>query len=393
MVARSMARAGSKTSGSSWRVDVPTSSAAKRSAAKRMPTALLRPRRATAIPVNAIRFVAKSPVETARLEAEEVDRAREAGERARDREREEVVLRHRDAAVAGRLRVEADRPHLEAERRPVQEDVVDDEREERDEDARVERRQAPPDRPELRGLEHGVGARDRRLGPLKRPADLDEVRAAEDRDPVQHDRRDHLVGADGRLQDPGDSAPDRRRRRSDAEREEDVERPRRPLEVRPDVEGREEADPVLALPADVEEAAAEGERDRDSGQDERRHQDERLLEVVRGVLARLARHPREEPVQAGALEDRLVGRDRVRAGDQDDEAADQEGEHRRGDRDEDTADPRREPLGDRRGRACLRARARARSSRHAASFRPPVMAMPSSSSETPGGYSPTIRPS
>ena len=73
--------------------------------------------------------------------------------------------------------------------------------------------------------------------------------------------------------------------------EQDVERPRQPLEVGPDVERGDEADPVLALPADVEEAAAEREGDGDAGQDERRHEDERLLEVVRRGLASLARRP------------------------------------------------------------------------------------------------------
>ena len=43
-------------------------------------------------------------------------------------------------------------------------------------------------------------------------------------------------------------------------------------------------DDVLALAADVEHAAAEGERDREPGEDQRRRQQQRLLEVVaRGV--------------------------------------------------------------------------------------------------------------
>src|SRR5215207_1372926 len=67
IVARSTARAGSKTSGSSCRVEVPTSRPAKRSAAKRIPTGLFRPSRATAMPVKGMKFVAKSPVETANL--------------------------------------------------------------------------------------------------------------------------------------------------------------------------------------------------------------------------------------------------------------------------------------------------------------------------------------
>src|SRR5829696_3272391 len=159
--------------------------------------------------------------------------------------------------------------------------------------------------------------------------------------------------------------------------------------MRPDVESRHEAGPVLALPADVEEAAAESEGNGDPREDERCHEDERLLEVVCGVLTSFAGHPREEPVEARALEDGLVGAHGVVPGKQDDKAADQEGERRRGKRDEDAAESSREPLRHRR----LSARRLGRPGRHAACFRPPVIAIPSSSSETPGSYSPTIRPS
>ena len=41
-------------------------------------------------------------------------------------------------------------------------------------------------------------------------------------------------------------------------------------------------DEVLALAADVEEAAAEGERDREPDEDQRRRRDQRLLQVERG---------------------------------------------------------------------------------------------------------------
>ena len=42
------------------------------------------------------------------------------------------------------------------------------------------------------------------------------------------------------------------------------------------------ADPVLPLAADVEQAAAEGECDRQRGQDQRRRHAQRLLEVLGG---------------------------------------------------------------------------------------------------------------
>jgi hypothetical protein len=64
MVARLPASSGGKTLGSSWRVEVPTCRAPKSSAAKKIPTALLRPRSATAMPMNPIAPTSKSFVAT-----------------------------------------------------------------------------------------------------------------------------------------------------------------------------------------------------------------------------------------------------------------------------------------------------------------------------------------
>ncbi len=99
-------------------------------------------------------------------------------------------------------------------------------------------------------------------------------------------------------------------------REDDVQQARHALERRADPDGPDPAHDVLALAADVEQAAAEGERHREAGEDQRRRHDQRLLEVQRRDRAVLRARPREEPVQAGAVEDRLVGGDRVVAGDQ-----------------------------------------------------------------------------
>ena len=52
-------------------------------------------------------------------------------------------------------------------------------------------------------------------------------------------------------------------------------------ERRADPDGDDRADDVLALAADVEQAAAERERDGEAGQDQRRRQEQRLLEVQR----------------------------------------------------------------------------------------------------------------
>ena len=109
----------------------------------------------------------------------------------------------------------------------------------------------------------------------------------------------------------------------------------------------------------------------------------------------------EEPVQARALEDRPVRRQRVLAGRREhDEAADEEREDGRHQRDDDAAGALREVEPARDVRRGLAARGRLSTVpppsggvglAHAAFRPPPVIAMPSSSSETLGGYSPTIR--
>ncbi len=172
---------------------------------------------------------------------------------------------------------------------------------------------------------------------------------------------------------------------------------------------------VLALSSDVEEAAAECERDREPRQYERRPEDERLLEVrgrERRDVVDVPREPDprvgprkpdavapdlEEPREARAAEDRAVGLERVAEvlrRQEDDDTADQEGQDDGDDRGDDAAPPV-DPdscavleLGARRRRVDL-------ADRHAAisRFPPPVMATPSSSSVAVGGNSPTNSPS
>ena len=60
------------------------------------------------------------------------------------------------------------------------------------------------------------------------------------------------------------------------------------VERRADPDRHVGADEVLALAADVEQAAAEGERHRQAGEDQRRRDDQRLLEVQRRDRAVLA---------------------------------------------------------------------------------------------------------
>ena len=120
-------------------------------------------------------------------------------------------------------------------------------------------------------------------------------------------------------------------------------------------------------PPMLKRPAPEGERDRERGQDQRRRHAQRLLEVLGGDRALVAGHPGEEPVEAGPVEDRPVGGDRVVAGDQDDEAADQEGENGRCERHERSADPLVEDAV-KRGSPVSRRVARGSALAHAASF-------------------------
>src|ERR1700693_186955 len=107
----------------------------------------------------------------------------------------------------------------------------------------------------------------------------------------------------------------------------------------------------------------------------------------------------EEPGQPGAIEDRPVRRDRVLVRrDEDDEAPDEEGHHSCQDRRDDPpgALVEREPGRDardglRRGRG--RGRGGGLAQGAASLLRPPVIAIPSSSSVTSGPYSAAIVPS
>jgi hypothetical protein len=111
----------------------------------------------------------------------------------------------------------------------------------------------------------------------------------------------------------------------------------------------------------------ERERDGEAGEDQRRRRQQRLRQVVRRVRVRARVPPEpdvvvrerdvdvvvaevEEPVQAGALEHRLVDAARVMAGRGDDDAAHQEREHRGEERRDDPAGTlvEREPFRDRR---------------------------------------------
>ena len=143
------ASSGWKTSGSRLRVDVPLSSAPKSSARERHADRRVPPQQRDRDPDEADRRVLDVDHAEPELPAEHVERAADPRERAGDRHREEIAPPHGDAAVAGRLGVEADRAHLVAERRAVQHHPVDDERRDRDEEADVEplQHRVAPERP------------------------------------------------------------------------------------------------------------------------------------------------------------------------------------------------------------------------------------------------------
>ena len=203
----------------------------------------------------------------------------------------------------GRVRVEADRADLVAERSAVEDHPEHQHRRQRDEDADVQALQdrVAPEHRQLRARDDVVGDRDVllvRVGVLQRAAAVEQPDREPDRDPVEHDRRDHLVGARDRLQRARDARPDRAGQAAGDHRQHDVQQRRHALERRTDPDREDRAEDVLPLAADVEQAAAERERDREPGEDQRRRAQQRLLQVERGDRAVVGARPREQPVQA-----------------------------------------------------------------------------------------------
>jgi hypothetical protein len=198
------------------------------------------------------------------------------------------------------------------------------------------------------------------------------------------------VRPDGGFEDPRDTSPDRTAEHRGDDAEQDVERPRQTVEMEADVEGAHEPDPVLALAPDVEHPTAEGEGNRERRQDEGCRDEQRLLQIRELGRVRVP-GDLEEPDETRAVEDRLVGGQRIGSGGEHDEPSDEEGEDGRGERDD-------QPAGavvEARKGGETRASFRIGGDRHAAvsSRAPPSMAIPISSSEASGENSLTIRPS
>ena len=227
----------------------------------------------------------------------------------------------------------------------------------------------------------------------------EQPRAHPDRDPVEHDRRDHFVGADRRLQEAGDACPHRARRRPCRDHDQDVRQRCHTGEVDAEPVRDDEPDEVLTLAADVEHPAAERERDGKPAEDERRRLQQRLRQVV-GRRVRDIGGRVEDPVEPGAVEDVAIGEQRVVTGGEDDEAAHEECDHdgrgRNGDPagallERDAGDQR--PALRRLFRGLREGALRIDLAHAAARSLPPSISRPSSSSDTSPVWSPTISPS
>ena len=207
-----------------------------------------------------------------------------------------------------------------------------------------------------------------------------------DRDPVEHDRRDHLVGARrSPSARPAIARPQPRRAAQPPRMQSTMCRQRRhALERRADPDRQDRADDVLALAADVEQAAAERERHREAGEDQRRREDQRLLEVDRGDAAVVGATSTGRASSGRCRRRSPVGRDRVVARDQHDEPADEErdehGDQRR-DRRRRRAGSVDSRAGDRSRRAGRLVVGRPVAHAALAPRPPPVIATPKSSSE------------
>src|SRR5262249_40441287 len=93
--------------------------------------------------------------------------------------------------------------------------------------------------------------------------------------------RDHLVHAPPRLEETGETRPGSAAEDPDDKAERYVHRAVQADERLADPYGEDRSNPVLALAADVEHAGAERQRERETGEDDRRRRQQRLLQVLR----------------------------------------------------------------------------------------------------------------
>ena len=164
-------------------------------------------------------------------------------------------------------------------------------------------------------------------------------------DVVLHDRRDHLVHSARRLEIAGDRRPSRSGADPCGQDHREEHESGEIREARADRPRRDRADQELALGSDIEEARAEGHRDRQSREDERNGLNERLGDVVGAT--------------EGATEEIDVRGDRIVAGKEHEDRADRKREDHGSDGHGGPSRPLRGRLAHRRGRcrprrSCLR---------------------------------------
>ena len=132
----------------------------------------------------------------------------------------------------------------------------------------------------------------------------------EQRDVVQHDRHDDLVGAGAGLEDAGDEAPEPAADDRADQRERAACSTIGRCELEADQAGADRAEDRLALRADVEQAAAERGRDGEAGEDQRRRVGQRLGD--RAQRDRPEFVPLIAPLSVRRVEDRALEQVRVR---------------------------------------------------------------------------------
>ena len=190
-----------------------------------------------------------------------------------------------------------------------------------------------------------------KLGPGDLEDVVDEADDDEERQRVEHDRRDHLVGARERLERARDEPVERPAERAGHQRYGDRDGHRLIGDRGADERRDEPADEHLAGPADVEEPGLEPDPDRETGQDQGRGGRDGAGQGARSAVRvdreRKAGHARgvhvEQREPGGALEEALVGDERQeevqgladgQARGDDQQRAEQQGQDDRDDRDD-----------------------------------------------------------
>ena len=268
------------------------------------------------------------------VDADDLVDADEAGKAAGDRHRQHDRARRRNTAVDRRRLVVPDGTDLVAPARAPDEEPEEHEADRGDDDAQVERRAAdiPTEGREdiVDEGEPGACLEFAALGGLlpRLDEDFDQQVGHQRRgQEVEHDRRDDDVAAAPRLQPAGDEGPEGAEGHGAGDRERNHHGRRPMAQIKPDKPRAEAAQIGLALAADVEEAAVEGDGDGEPGEDE-----------VGGVVERVADRFR---VTHGAEDEEPQRLERVLADERDDDAGDEEREPEVDERDQAVGDPGR----------------------------------------------------